>query len=191
MTSADTDTRIQPEPLSIRFANTRYATRGQLFDGIDTSESLRNWLVQNDLPDKPASDADIEAFVSLRDTIRDLIAQILHGPAGSAAQVALLNRLAAAAPRWPQLVADVTGWRVVEESRGTGLDHALAVIAQDAVLLLGGPLRADLRSCQAPGCVQFFVRNHPRREWCSTACGNRARAARHYLRHRNDERCLP
>jgi len=186
MTSADTDTQIQSEPLSIRFANTRYAIRGQHFDGIDTSEGLYGWLVQNDLLDEPASDADVDAFVSLRDDVRDLIAQALNGLAGSAAQVSRLNRVAAAAPRWPQLVAGAEGWQVVEESRGTGLGHALAVIAQDAVLLLGGPLRADLRSCQAPGCVQFFVRNHPRREWCSTACGNRARVARHYLRHRNN-----
>jgi len=28
------------------------------------------------------------------------------------------------------------------------------------------------------------VKNHPRREWCSAACGNRVRAARHYRRHR-------
>jgi hypothetical protein len=42
-----------------------------------------------------------------------------------------------------------------------------------------------LRACQAPGCVLYFVKDHPRREWCSTACGNRARAARHYRRHRD------
>ena len=35
----------------------------------------------------------------------------------------------------------------------------------------------------APGCVLYFIKDHPRREWCSTACGNRARAARHYARH--------
>ena len=37
-----------------------------------------------------------------------------------------------------------------------------------------------LRACYAPGCVLYFVKTHPRREWCSVACGNRARAARHY-----------
>ncbi|HEY0690395.1 MAG TPA: CGNR zinc finger domain-containing protein [Kribbella sp.] len=26
------------------------------------------------------------------------------------------------------------------------------------------------------------MKDHPRREWCSTTCGNRARAARHYAR---------
>ncbi|MFI6847287.1 CGNR zinc finger domain-containing protein [Kitasatospora sp. NPDC050467] len=33
-----------------------------------------------------------------------------------------------------------------------------------------------------PGCVLYFVKKHPRREWCSAGCGTRARAARHYER---------
>ncbi|WP_433236869.1 CGNR zinc finger domain-containing protein [Streptosporangium sp. CA-135522] len=46
--------------------------------------------------------------------------------------------------------------------------------------MLNGSVEADLRACHAPGCVLFFVKDHHRREWCSAACGNRARAARHY-----------
>src|SRR2546429_545268 len=47
--------------------------------------------------------------------------------------------------------------------------------------------QADLKAFRATlalGCVLYFVKDHPRREWCSAACGNRARAARHYSRHR-------
>jgi hypothetical protein len=43
---------------------------------------------------------------------------------------------------------------------------------------------ALLRACGAPGCVLMFLKDHPRREWCSNACGNRARQARHYDRTR-------
>jgi predicted RNA-binding Zn ribbon-like protein len=35
-----------------------------------------------------------------------------------------------------------------------------------------------------PACVLFFVKNHPRRDYCSPVCGNRARVSRHYERHR-------
>jgi predicted RNA-binding Zn ribbon-like protein len=49
--------------------------------------------------------------------------------------------------------------------------------------LMAGENPVGLRACYAPGCVLYFVNSHPRREWCSTACGNRARAARHYQRH--------
>ncbi|MEU1601426.1 CGNR zinc finger domain-containing protein [Streptomyces sp. NPDC005708] len=40
-----------------------------------------------------------------------------------------------------------------------------------------------MRPCLAPNCLLFFVKNHARREWCSPACGNRVRVARHYRRH--------
>jgi predicted RNA-binding Zn ribbon-like protein len=57
---------------------------------------------------------------------------------------------------------------------------ALAQVAEQAIELFGGPDASRLRACYAPGCVLYFIAAHPRREWCSVACGNRARAARHY-----------
>jgi predicted RNA-binding Zn ribbon-like protein len=59
----------------------------------------------------------------------------------------------------------------------------LSVIAGLGIDLVAGD-ETPLRACYAPGCVLYFVQDHPRREWCSTACGNRVRAARHYRRHR-------
>lgn len=50
-------------------------------------------------------------------------------------------------------------------------------------MLFAGPDQERLKACLAPGCVLYFMQNHPRREWCSAGCGNRARVARHYRRH--------
>jgi predicted RNA-binding Zn ribbon-like protein len=61
---------------------------------------------------------------------------------------------------------------------------ALAELAESAISLFTGPGLAALRACQGPRCVLFYVKNHPRRTWCSPACGNRARAARHQRRDR-------
>ena len=66
----------------------------------------------------------------------------------------------------------------------TPADVVLGAIAASAIELLGGPHAGELRACGAPGCVLMFVKDHPRREWCSPACGNRARQARHYARSR-------
>jgi predicted RNA-binding Zn ribbon-like protein len=63
-------------------------------------------------------------------------------------------------------------------------DIVVATLAADAIHLITGPLRGDLRACRAPGCVLMFLKGHPRREWCCNACGNRARQARHYDRTR-------
>ncbi|HEY5833083.1 MAG TPA: CGNR zinc finger domain-containing protein [Streptomyces sp.] len=46
------------------------------------------------------------------------------------------------------------------------------------------PERDLLRACPAPRCVRYFVKQHPRREWCRPSCGNRARVARHSARRR-------
>jgi predicted RNA-binding Zn ribbon-like protein len=196
------------EPLSIRFVNTRYAVRGQIRDSIGTPELLLSWLIghadevglEREIGSSggppPVTPADVRAFVELRDAIRELISVLVDGdratpdaapdvdPADD--RVGLLNRLSAQAPRWPSLVEAGGRLRVVERG-GSGLAGAIGALARDAIVVLGGGLRDDLRGCQAPGCVQFFVKDHPRREWCSPACGNRARAARHYLRHRDDQ----
>ena len=175
------------EPLSIRFANTRYAVRGQIHDGIGTPGQLRGWLADNAeelgiVP--PAAEPDVATFGALRDAIRGLIRSAVRAVAPDVNEIGLLNSLSAVSPRWPTLVHVDGTYGVREQTTGDTTDRALAAIAQDAVIALGGHLHDQLRDCQGPGCVLFFVKDHPRREWCSLACGNRARAARHYLRHR-------
>ncbi|MDX6346643.1 MAG: hypothetical protein QOF84_1433 [Streptomyces sp.] len=59
-----------------------------------------------------------------------------------------------------------------------------ATLARAAVDFLTGPQRERLRACTAPRCVRYFVKAHGRQEWCKPSCGNRARVARHYRRHR-------
>jgi predicted RNA-binding Zn ribbon-like protein len=78
----------------------------------------------------------------------------------------------------PQLVVHDASLELAAGSAASPVTAALAQVAAEAQqLLTGGSL---LRACHAPGCVLYFARTHPRREWCSVACGNRVRAARHY-----------
>jgi predicted RNA-binding Zn ribbon-like protein len=79
----------------------------------------------------------------------------------------------------PAIAASRSGLRRAEEAPASGVTTGLADVAQQAVALLADD-GDKLRACHAPGCVLYFVKSHPRREWCSVACGNRARAARHY-----------
>ncbi|MFL6051618.1 MAG: CGNR zinc finger domain-containing protein [Actinoallomurus sp.] len=56
----------------------------------------------------------------------------------------------------------------------------VAVLRDDRGDLLGvaaGDAEADRRAE-----VRLFVREHARRRWCSTTCGDRVRAARHQRR---------
>jgi predicted RNA-binding Zn ribbon-like protein len=95
-----------------------------------------------------------------------------------------LNHTCAAAPSWSTL-----DWPPAASPRRqlvSAHDPARAVLSHIAELgarLFGSELRTELRPCYAPGCVLYFLRDHPRRQWCSAGCGNRARVARHYARH--------
>ena len=132
----------------------------------------------------------------LRDALRRLAADATRDDRLAAASrtqdieaaAAELNRAAAAAPRWSviELVDGATPQRVTRSTKPAA-EAAISRIADAAIALFTGPERESLRACHAPGCVLYFIKQHPRREWCSAACGNRARVARHYQRHSHDQ----
>jgi len=93
----------------------------------------------------------------------------------------VVNSAASASPPVAALRLRRGELRRVAGGPARSLPASLGMVAAQIVDLLTEPGR--LRACQAPGCVLYFVRDHPRREWCSTTYGNRARAARHYRRH--------
>jgi len=150
------------------------------------------WLarVADRLPvgDYPAGDWPASAeLIELRGALRTTLHAALDGSPPDAAAVAAINRASAGAPSSPMAVAVPPG-TLVRRTDHHGAELAavvLAAFARDAIELLTGPQAADLRACGAPGCILLFVKDHPRREWCSNACGNRARQARHYRRVRN------
>ncbi|GJF03440.1 CGNR zinc finger domain-containing protein [Pseudonocardia sp. D17] len=196
MTDVSGGAPLLGEPLSIELANTSYAVRGHLREGLENPQQLARWLhdvrllpvVDATVVDAAAVDAtavdaaDLAATRALRDAIRRLAAATVDARPLPAEAVDLVNRHAAAPARWRELRADPEPGTVAR-SAGGAVATALSEIAADAVDFLGGPRRHDLRACQGPGCVLFFVRSG-RREWCSHGCGNRARAARHYARNR-------
>jgi predicted RNA-binding Zn ribbon-like protein len=111
---------------------------------------------------------------------------VLDGQAPTRASLEIINRASADAVRSP-----IARWRrdapPVADVDLHGTSRAqivLGAFAVDAIDLLTGAHRRDLRACGAPGCVLLFLKDHPRREWCSATCGNRARQARHYARTR-------
>ena len=184
------------EPLPIELGNTAYAVRGRPLDGLQTRAHLAAWLrdTRPRLP-LPLADADLTGVTEddlatardLRDAIRALAATAVdHGQSDRDA-VAVLNRTAGGTPRWRELRTEPEP-HIVVCTDGRPVAAVLAELAEDAAALFTGPLRHELRACQGPGCRLYFVRDNPRRAWCSAGCGNRARAARHYARtHRSHE----
>lgn len=160
-----------PEPLPVELMNTVRADGDHLDDAVP-------WL-------RSVGSVDLDQLRDLRAALRRLAADATEDPRESdtpmsrAEALSVLNSLAGSAGSelsWP---VDGPPERILH---GT----AAGVIAALGVELLAGEGRTRLRACLAPNCVLYFVKEHTRREWCSPGCGNRARVARHYQRHRQD-----
>jgi predicted RNA-binding Zn ribbon-like protein len=176
---------LRDEPLAIELHNTLYAVGGNDFDGL--ADACDAWLegLADRLPAGSGAPPAAQELIELRHAVRSALRSVLDGSPPDAAAVKVLNRASARAPSSP-----AARWRdgdvvaAIEHRGASRADIVIAALAADAIELITGPRRADLRACGAPGCVLMFVKNHPRREWCSNACGNRARQARHYRRAR-------
>ncbi|HEY1175828.1 MAG TPA: ABATE domain-containing protein, partial [Phytomonospora sp.] len=96
-------------PLAIELANTTYAVRGVVQDGLRTREDLTAWLTRlaPRLPGAPdaVGPADLAAARALRDAIRGLARSFEDGEAPDPAEVATVNLAARAAPHWTELRA--------------------------------------------------------------------------------------
>lgn len=182
------------EPLAVRLMNTVWADRHGVHDSLTRARDVGDWLSATGLATRGvrASSKDLARFRDLRDALRRLAALTTHDARPAAASpvpdadsaVALLNAAAARSPATPRLVLRAGVLHPAETKSARSVDECLSVLAAGAMELL---THADggLRACHAPGCVLYFRKHRPRREWCSAACGNRARAARHYRRHRS------
>jgi predicted RNA-binding Zn ribbon-like protein len=183
------------EPLPVELMNTVFADRDGVHDALASAAGLDAWLTalrprfSPGLADLPSAGASpLREFQRLRDALRSLAADItddtrLPRPLDLDTATDVVNSACAYAPTWSAMSSQAARTR---RSHHTFAEVALSDIAEQAVDLFTGPERAQLRACHAPTCVLFFIRNHPRREWCSGSCGNRARVARHYRRHHSD-----
>ncbi len=144
---------------------------------------LRAWSEKH-----PKRAADI-----FRETIelREMIYRVFHAVASGAipdeVDLDLLNRALRDAPSRITIGrgAESFGWQV-EETKPSATS-LLAPALWSAADLLVGPQLAKLRECSNEKCLWLFLddsKNGTRR-WCSMqACGNRAKAHRHYLRRK-------
>jgi predicted RNA-binding Zn ribbon-like protein len=198
---------------ALALVNTRHMHAGQPTDLIADQETAGGWLADRELipAGSAVTGSDAVRLRELRESIRALLTARSAGLRPADADVALLNETLAAAPPIPALAWDDSGphrtdsYRIPPgvarnrrppdgQERPSGLASgpaaqaevvivALARLADDALALLTASGRAEPAPCGARGCIRWFLRTHAARQWCSTRCGDRVRAARHYARH--------
>ncbi|MEV0462782.1 CGNR zinc finger domain-containing protein [Nocardia tengchongensis] len=159
------------EPLALDLLNTRWIAASGRQDLLTDVAGARRWLADNDL-DLPADAATLSALMTAREAILravkgetadDLNAVLEHGrirrtltPDGPATLPEVGD------PAW------LPGW-----------------LAADNLLHLLASSPDRIKKCAHPQCILWFLdtsKNGTRRWHSMAACGNRAKATRHYAK---------
>ncbi|MEU0925144.1 CGNR zinc finger domain-containing protein [Streptomyces malaysiensis] len=179
----------EEEHLSLALANSAIALPGgHTIDLLGTPAQTNRWLTERGLAPVDAGMREMCAaqLRSLREQIRSLFASRTEGLPALPAAITAINDAMTRVPTAPLLRwDDKTGpYRTAPHPTTAIVDHALATLAADAADLLTGPAADRLTACGSTPCNRYLLR-HGRRHWCSTRCGDRARAARAYARRTN------
>ncbi|WP_433672326.1 CGNR zinc finger domain-containing protein [Nocardia sp. CA-136227] len=170
------------EPPALDLLNTRWIAQTGPRDLLTDVAGARQWLADNDL-DVPADEDTLNALIAARDAILrvakadsaddphiadDLNAVLAHGR--------IRRALTAAGPADVPEVAD-PAWLP-------------AWLAADNLLHLLASSPERIKQCAHPHCVLWFLdtsKNGTRRWHSMAACGNRAKATRHYAKKTQSE----
>ncbi|WP_374196265.1 ABATE domain-containing protein [Streptomyces sp. ISL-10] len=177
--------------LSLALANSTIALPGgHYIDQLGTPAGANQWLTERGLAPVDAGMREMCAaqLRSLREQIRGLFASRVAALPALPAALDAVNDALTRVPTAPLLQwDDKTGpYRAAPHPTSQIVDHALAAIAADAADLLTSPDAERLTACGSVPCNRYLLR-HGRRHWCSTRCGDRARAARAYARRARPE----
>jgi predicted RNA-binding Zn ribbon-like protein len=170
-------------PPAVDLANTVIVTPAGDRDLLSSEHQLENWITveRNRVPGVEAASGRLAEVRDLRRSVRELLHARARGNRPPDAARRRLNAISASAPVRTALTPD---GRAVQEPESRD-PYALfeATVARSAIKLAD---RAEIRLsvCGAPSCGMLYLRAHPRQLWCSKACGNRARVARHAARRR-------
>ncbi|MEU4843142.1 CGNR zinc finger domain-containing protein [Nocardia testacea] len=184
-------TGLPPAPgaeqyLAVDFADSAYVLPGgHLIDLLGTPESTNRWLAERGLAPAHAGVQEMCAtqLRVLREHVRALFAARVEQHAVLPAALSAVNDAMSRTPTAALLQWDETNgpYRAALCPPNEILDRALATLAEDAADLLTGSDADFLTTCDSDPCNRYLI-CRGRRRWCSTRCGDRARAARAYAR---------
>ena len=171
----DDDFPLLGEPPAIELINTVYGDGDAAVDYLHPDDRAERWSSAALGP--AAAPVDPAALRELRDALRRLVIAAHAERPLDPASVELVNRHAAAASGYLQLIAAPSIHAIARDRAGP-----LARLATSGIGVLCGP--DPIRRCEGEGCSLFFVQTHGRRRFCHDGCSHRARQQRYSRRHR-------
>jgi predicted RNA-binding Zn ribbon-like protein len=170
-------------PPAVDLANTVMLTPAGERDLLTGDDQLEAWIgaERGRIPGVEAASGRLAEVRDLRETVRELLHARAGGQRPPERARLRINAISAAMPIRATLTAD--GRAVAEPDARDRYALFEATVARSAIEL-ADRRESPLRLCSAPSCGMLFLQEHPRQVWCSPACGNRARVARHAARQR-------
>jgi predicted RNA-binding Zn ribbon-like protein len=117
-------------------------------------------------------------LLKVRPHIRAVLKATAAGQPLPAAAVAALNKASRAARHWAQIGPDE---QLEEHAQSSAIERLLAKYARSAMAIATEGMPSASAAHHHAECSSTRVGTS---SWCSEPCGNRARFARHYARHR-------
>jgi len=177
--------------LCLEFVNTRY-WRGQATptETLNSAEDLSAWTTANVSKEaRPLARREFDRAIEARETIWRVFDATARGKPPAAPDLEALNGLLAAAPARTTLRRERSGFSWDVDMRGSTALGQLAPVLWSAGDLLTGNRLDKVKRCANPECGWLFLDDSRagKRRWCSmSACGNRAKARRHYHKSREE-----
>jgi predicted RNA-binding Zn ribbon-like protein len=180
------------------FLNTADFDNGFPVEKIPSLDDALGWFLERGLihregadrvkakvaTDPEAVEKDLDRVHDVRDALREVAEAIVEKRVPKASALATVNRTLHAR-QVIELVPGPEGCYVDHRHIGDPIDDALARIADPLVSELTGGVPERIRVCASDTCQWIFydASRTGRRRWCDMAtCGNRAKAARHRAR---------
>lgn len=174
---------------ALDFVNTEAVSGGEPVDLLADEDDLLRWLSESglatrDMPSKPW----LRQAKQLRASLRRLFLRLAAGEKLRSSDLAAIDDALATIEGTPHLELRAGQPRL--DFRPSRPVTPPFLIARAAAEFLASADLSLIRRCEGNDCVLLFydtTKSHTRR-WCSMAgCGNRAKAAAHYSRVRNQQ----
>lgn len=186
--------RMRADGLCLDFINTRY-WRGspEPTEELNAIADVARWIraalpeleVALDAAEQawsgPAGNAALGAALGLREVLHRVLRSQADGAVPDLASLNFALRQALPRERLASRTEGV-GWELTAPAIPS-VAQLLSPVLWSAADLLTGPRRDRMRACDNPACRFLFLDDSKagKRRWCSmSACGNRAKARRHY-----------
>jgi predicted RNA-binding Zn ribbon-like protein len=191
--AAPTSIVLPAGDLCLGFVNTlAWRGRSHPSESINDFSALTAWLrkaggvadVSGSLGARQRSAVLAEA-IAVREALFGLFRAIAAGAPIPPADFARFQRALAGAPGRRHLVAEAGAFAWQVEKLRPSMPHLLAPVLWSAADLMVRESRRRVRLCANPECLWLFLdaSRNATRLWCDmAACGNRAKARRHYMR---------